>query len=302
MTPFQWPSTRLEPISTALVRRLIDTQFPEWADLPIYPVQQGGWDNRTFRLGDTMLVRLPSAEWYAAQVPKEQRWLPALAAQLPLPIPTPLALGFSTAEYPWQWSVYQWIDGEQARAERITDLSTFASGLGRFLAALQAIDPSGGPPPGGHNFFRGGPISTYDSETRVAITALGASIDGDTATIAWQQALAAEWKGPSVWIHGDVSEGNLLLTNGQLSAVIDFGCCAVGDPACDFAVAWTLFAGESRRVFLETLSVDSAGYARGRGWALWKALITLANPDFPAAHASARMVVDAILEDVKNQG
>lgn len=143
-------------IDTALVTRLIATQFPEWADLPIKQVEFGGWDNRTFHLGEHMVVRLPSAGAYAAQVEKEHRWLPRLAPLLPLPIPVPLARGDPGDGYPWHWSVYRWLDGEIATVERITDLRQFATVLAQFLAVLQQIDATGGPPPGPHNFFRGG--------------------------------------------------------------------------------------------------------------------------------------------------
>ena len=159
-------------INASLVARLVAAQFPEWADLPIRPVEFDGWDNRTFRLGGDMAVRLSSAEWYAAQVEKEQEWLPKLAPQLPLPIPVPLAMGIPADGYPWHWSIYRWIDGDTACVERIASLSAFAADFGAFLAALYAIDASGGPPPGKHNFFRGGPLDTYDAQSREAIRLL----------------------------------------------------------------------------------------------------------------------------------
>src|SRR3712207_6233099 len=155
-------------INVSLVRRLLAAQFPRWADLPIKPVEVGGWDNRTFHLGAQMTVRLPSAAPYALQVEKEHRWLPKLAPLLPLPIPVPLAKGAPTDGYPWQWSVYRWLEGETATAERIADLRQFATALADFLTALQRIESAGGPPPGRHNFFRGGPLSVYDAETRQA--------------------------------------------------------------------------------------------------------------------------------------
>lgn len=157
----------LEPdvtIDTALVSRLVATQFPRWKDLAVRPVASGGWDDRTFHLGDHMLVRLPSAAAYALQVEKEHRWLPRLAPLLPLPVPVPLAMGAPVDDYPWHWSVYRWIEGETATLERIASLPQFAAGLAQFLVALQRIDPAGGPAPGQHNFFRGGPLSVYDGE------------------------------------------------------------------------------------------------------------------------------------------
>jgi aminoglycoside phosphotransferase (APT) family kinase protein len=217
-------------IDGALVGRLVTAQFPQWADLPIKPVESSGWDNGTFHLGEHMTVRLPSAACYAAQVEKEHEWLPRLGPRLPLPIPVPLAMGVPADDYPWPWSVYQWIEGDTATVGRIADRRQFATALAQFLVALQRIDCAGGPPPGRHNFFRGGPLTTYDAETLHAISALDREIDADTATDVWELAVAAAWDGPPVWVHGDVSAGNLLVSEGRLSAVIDFGCLGLAIP------------------------------------------------------------------------
>jgi aminoglycoside phosphotransferase (APT) family kinase protein len=262
-------------ITPRLVSRLVAAQFPQWAALPVIPVEHDGWDNTTFRLGDELSVRLPSADAYVAQVEKEHRWLPILAPQLPLPIPEPLAKGAPGEGFPRPWSVYRWLTGEHATVKRVPDLTRFATDLADFLTGLYKIDPSGGPVPGQHSFFRGGPLTTYDSETREAIAALEGEIDTDAAAEVWEAALAATSHGPSLWIHGDIVASNLLVVDGRLSAVIDFGCSAVGDPACDVAIAWTFFFGDSREAFREGLPLDEPTWARGRGWALWKALITL---------------------------
>jgi len=286
-------------IDASLVRRLVTAQFPQFAGLHVTPVEFGGWDNRTFRLGEDMTVRLPSDVGYTPQVDKEHRWLPILARHLPLPIPVPLAKGVPAEGYPFDWSVYRWLDGENASIERIDDMSEFATTLADFLTALQRIDPAHGPPPGQQSAFRGGPLETYDADTRRAIDALNGQIASDTATAVWDTAIAATWHGTPVWFHGDVSAGNLLVRDGRLAAVIDFGCSGVGDPACDVTIAWTLLSGESREEFRTALSVDSATWARGRGWALWKALITLAghlNAN-PGEAATARRVVDHVLAD-----
>ncbi len=260
-------------IDEALVRRLVAGQFPRWSELSIRPVTPSGWDNRTFRLGDDMLVRLPSGEHYAEQVAKEQRWLPYLASSLPLDIPTPLALGRPAPGYPWSWSVYRWLEGGAASSGAVADLIEFASSLGRFLFALQKIDATGGPVPGRHNFHRGGALETYDAQSRQAIAALKGKIEFDAAIAVWEAALASTWQRPPVWVHGDVSASNLLVHAGRLSAVIDFGQLGVGDPACDLAIAWTFFHGASRQAFRDALALDAETWARGRGWALWKALI-----------------------------
>ena len=264
-------------IDEALVCRLVTTQFPQWKDLPIWPVASGGWDNRTFHLGQHMLVRMPSAADYALQVEKEQRWLPKLAPLLPLPIPVPLAIGKPTEEYPWQWSIYQWLPGDSAANAPISDLNHFATSLAEFLIALQRIDSAGGPSPGLHSFYRGGSLATYDAETRQALAILKGKIDVVAAIEIWETALATDWDKPPVWVHGDISLGNLLVKNGQLCAVIDFGQLTVGDPACDLAIAWTFFKGESREIFRTLLALDANTWARGRAWTLWKALVIAAD-------------------------
>jgi aminoglycoside phosphotransferase (APT) family kinase protein len=286
-------------ITEALVQRLVASQFPQWADLPIRAVARSGWCNRTFHLGDGMIVRLPSAAEYAASVDKEHAWLPRLAPLLPLPIPTPLAMGAPAEGYLWKWSVYSWLDGENAASNRIADVDRFATDLGAFLSALQGIDAAGGPVAGPHNFFRGGLLSTYDAETRVALTALKGTIDVDAATSVWEHALSTTWQRAPVWVHGDIGLGNLLLREGRLSAVIDFGELGVGDPACDLAIAWTLFDDDSRNAFRAALSLDAETWARGRGWTLWKALIVAAGMTNTNAAEAAEpwRVIEQVMAD-----
>ena len=283
-------------ITSQLVSALLAAQFPQWARLPLIPVEPGGWDNRTFRLGDAMAVRLPSAECYAEQVDKEQRWLPWLAPQLPLAVPSPLAVGEPGAEYPWNWSIYRWIDGETVATSSNVGLALLASDLARFLVELQSLDAMQGPAPGAHNFQRGGSLSIYDQQTRRAIAALGWEIDAARATEIWDEALATSWDRAPVWIHGDVAAGNLLLQDAKLHAVIDFGCCAVGDPACDLVAAWTIFDADSADDFRKRLQLDDATWQRARGWALWKALITLV--DELAADATAADRTRALIERI----
>ncbi len=286
-------------IDASLVEKLIATQFPQWARLPISPVKIDGWDNRTFHLGEDLSVRLPSAECYRDQVAKEQLWLPKLAPCLPLPIPQPMAMGLPGEGYPWNWSVYRWLPGESANIGSVDNMTELATDLARFLTALNRADPADGPPPGPHNFYRGGSLQVYDGETREAIAALHGSLDNAAVTAVWEAALAAHWTGSPVWLHGDMSVGNLLVRDGRLSAVIDFGCSAVGDPACDLCIAWTLFSGESREVFRAGYSVDDGTWARGRGWTLWKALITIVEHQDtdPSKARLAREVLKEVLAD-----
>lgn len=284
-------------IDVALARRLIDSQFPQWADLPITDVELSGWDNRTFRLGSELTVRLPTGSWYAQQVEKEQRWLPALAPQLPLSIPTPVAQGVPGDGFPYAWSVYRWLDGEPAATARIDDQTAFATALARFLGALGRVDATGGPEPGRHNFFRGGPLATYEGEAMEALERLGDEVPRDDVMRVWEDAMSTSWDRDPVWFHGDVAAGNLLVRHGRLAAVLDFGTSGVGDPACDTVIAWTFLSRASRDRFRAELSADEGTWSRGRGWALWKALITL-EPGAPADRPPRRDI-DRVLADFR---
>jgi len=264
-------------IDEKLVRRLIAMQIPQWQELPVRAVEHSGWDNRIFHLGDQLLVRLPSAERYGAQIEKEFKWLPILAPLLPQQIPAPLVMNESNADFPWRWSVYRWLAGEAVAHTPEVDLNTLAKSVAEFLVALYHIDTTNGPIPGPHNFYRGGSLTVYDDEVQQAVNTLKDKIDAAAVNALWQEAIATSWQKPPVWVHGDIAAGNLLVKDGQLTAVIDFGCVAIGDPACDLAIAWTLFEDESREIFRSTLALDDATWARGRAWALWKALIVAAG-------------------------
>ncbi|MBN7808735.1 aminoglycoside phosphotransferase family protein [Agrobacterium rosae] len=290
---------RLE-VSAETVAALVAEQFPQWTHLPVRRVEHSGWDNRSFRLGETMTVRLPSAARYVVQVEKEQRWLPCLAKHLPSPIPEPLALGQPGQGFPWQWSIYRWLDGKPlALTLRDTDLNLLARDVAGFLTALQAIDVSDGPAAGSHNFHRGGSLSVYSDETEAAIIALSDEIDVDVARDIWAKAIASEWQGAPVWVHGDIAEGNLLMENGRLAAVIDFGSSAVGDPSTDLILAWTVLDKESRRVFRDLLPFNPQTWQRARGWALWKASITLAaqRPDTTHLAEWSRRTIREVFSD-----
>jgi aminoglycoside phosphotransferase (APT) family kinase protein len=287
-------------IDAALARRLIDSQFPQWSQLPITTVELDGWDNRSFRLGSELTIRLPSGDWYAKQVDKEQRWLPVLAPRLPLPIPTPVAKGEPGCGFPYRWSVYRWLDGEPAARARVGDRTAFATSLAAFLNALGRVDASGGPEPGQHNFYRGGALATYAQETEEAIEALGDEVRREAVKRVWDDAMSSSWDRAPVWFHGDVASGNLLVRDERLAAVLDFGSSGVGDPACDVVIAWTYFSGSSRARFRAELAVDAATWSRGRGWALWKALITLLGHlerDAPEAAAVPRREIERVLAD-----
>lgn len=286
-------------IDVSLVERLIAAQFPQWRGLTVEPVPVDGWDNRTYRLGDTMTVRLPTAAGYVPAVDKEHHWLPRLAPALPVAVPPVLGKGAPGEGYPYPWSVRGWLDGDTADRQLIDDMGEFAVSVAGFVRALQRCDPAGGPLAGDHSFHRGAPPRHYDAETRRCLAALEGRVDTGRAARVWDAALAAEFTGPPVWFHGDVAAGNLLVDAGRLSAVIDFGTSGVGDPACDLVIAWTMFAGADREAFRDAVGQDDATWARARGWALWKALLVLSGTidTDPAIAGENRRVLDEVLAD-----
>jgi aminoglycoside phosphotransferase (APT) family kinase protein len=264
-------------IDGALARRLLLEQFPEWADLSLATVTPWGTDNAVYRLGNDMVVRLPRTPRTSRTLQMEREWLPRLAPRLPLAVPVPLADGIPAEGYPFRWSVYRWLPGENATPDQITDMALLAADLAGFIAALQRIDAAAGPPPGDVNSFRGQPLARRDALTRAAIAALQGDLDSTEVTAAWDEALSAQaWERSPVWLHGDLDSRNLLAVNGRLSAVIDFGTLSVGDPACDVMVAWKMLSTDARITFRNVLSVDDATWTRARGWALSQAVMALA--------------------------
>lgn len=289
-------------MNTKLVEKLIKSQFPQWSHLPVYPVREGGNDNRTFHLGTEMSIRLPSAERYAPQVEKENLWLPILKKYLQLPISFPMAKGEPGEGYPWSWSVNRWIQGDTAARDNIQDMNKFARDVARFLKELQSMQISDGPVAGTHNFYRGGSLYIYDKETITAIRNTQKTFDEEMVSQIWNKALESEWTKKSVWIHGDVAPSNLLIDGeGKLCGVIDFGMLGMGDPSCDLVIAWTFFDDESRKVFKEIMNLDKETWDRGRGWALWKALITYDAFHDKNTGISSEMerIIDIIIKDFK---
>lgn len=256
----------------ALVRRLLESQFPQWAELPIEALPVGGTDNAIYRLGDALCARLPRRlDWSTGSLDKEFEWLPKLAPRLLPAIPMPVARGAPGEGYPHEWAVFSWLDGEDAASASL-DLPGAAIELARLLESLRRIEPAGGPPPGG----RGGPLGPRDRATRTGIAALADSIDAERATAVWEAALAEpDWHRPPVWIHGDLDARNLLVQDGRITGILDWGSTCVGDPACDVKVAWAVLDAETRPIFRDLLEIDDATWARGRGWALSQAMIAL---------------------------
>lgn len=288
-------------INDHLVNQLILTQFPQWADLPLQRFRSAGTDNAIYRLGEKMAIRLPLTLGSAGRVSKEHTWLSKMSSLLPLPIPVPIAQGRSTESYPAPWSIYPWFESETATPDGIKNPNQVAAQLAEFITALQKIDSTHGPLPGNHNFFRGVPLIHRDAETRAAIEALRGIIDTESALTVWEKAIKTPaWNHPPVWIHGDLLPGNLLLKDGQLSAVIDFGGLGIGDPAYDLITAWCLFSAETREFFRAQLTIDNPTWDRGRGLALSIGLIALpyyrnTNPEF--AKVAEHMIHEALRDD-----
>lgn len=298
------PATRMHEdefeIDGPLVEGLIASQLPEWAHLPLVRFDSAGTVNAIYRLGDDLSVRLPLRPGQAAQIERDRRWLPHLAPRLPVAIPEPLAVGAATEAYPSEWAVYRWLPGEPLTDAAVRDPRSLALDLAAFVLALQSLDASDGPPPGADNYRRGAPLGPGDASARAGLDALRGSIDTGRATQVWEAALAApEWDGPPTWLHGDLMPGNLLVQDGRLSAVIDFGALGVGDPACDMIPAWLALPASVRGDYRAALGVDDATWTRGRGWALWVALVGLPyyRDTNPAFVRILQRGIDAVLAD-----
>lgn len=319
-----------------LARKLIAEQFPEYSNLQITDIEQQGHDNRTFRLGPDMLIRMPTAADYALKVPKEQELLPHLAKRLSVSIPAPIKMGkpspyteetsvvakkmsgelaepiligelkrsqnfdnatieVSKVDYPYPFSIYKWLPGKSINLLTLTaeEKEQLAFDLAKFLKELQAIMDVKGPEPGQHNWWRGDHVSVYDRGAREQIAELVEIIDASKALALWDHACETKWNRKPVWIHGDFAIGNILMDGGKLSAVIDFGGTAVGDPACDLVIAWTYLSGKARKNFMSQMNMDSDTWLRARAWALWKAtfeLCQIKDKKNPEAEAQKRII------------
>ncbi|MEO6714574.1 MAG: aminoglycoside phosphotransferase family protein [Mycobacteriales bacterium] len=271
------------PITDELVRDLLATQCPEYAGRALVRLDTWGTDHVIYRLGDDLSVRLPKIGWAAYQGEQESRWLPRLARHLPVAVPVPVFHGTPAQGYPYPWYVAPWIAGNNPSLEP-RGLDSLARDLADFVRALQAIDADDGPRPTGSQ--RGGPLAGADASTRARAEELRAGTDVDALLAIWEAGLHAPvWAGPPRWVHGDLMDGNLLIADGRLAAVIDWGGLKAGDPAVELMIAWSFFDATSRGTYRESLGfVDEAMWLRGRAWATSAALQALpyyrdTNPD-----------------------
>ncbi|MET0489806.1 MAG: aminoglycoside phosphotransferase family protein [Acidimicrobiales bacterium] len=272
-------------VDDALVRRLLDDQLPQLADRPLRRIETWGTDHVIFRLGGDLSVRLPKIGWAATQGEKEHRWLPVLAPHLLVEVPVPLAVGEPANGYPVAWNVSPWLAG--TTPDGAVDRRGLAVDLAAFVLALQQVDTAGAPTP--EQGQRGGPLAGADQFTRARADELRDEADVDALLAVWDAGLdAPPWEGAGVWAHGDLMDGNLLVHDGRLSGVIDWGGLRAADPAVEVMVAWSFFDAEERTVYRDALGfVDDAMWLRGRAWATSAALQALpyyrdTNPDIVA--------------------
>jgi aminoglycoside phosphotransferase (APT) family kinase protein len=256
-------------IDPSLVRALLQEQHPDLAHQSLVEVGEG-WDNKLFRLGENFVVRLPRRAVSAALIEHEQRWLPRLSPRLPLPVPVPLRIGRPGCGFPWSWSVVPWLAGQSALLAPLSDAATAAVALGQFLRALHRPAPGDAP----HNPWRSVSLSARASTTRGHLQQVDGLVDRVAVLALWERVVSTPpWPGTPMWIHGDLHPGNLLISGGRLSAVIDFGDLAAGDPATDLSVAWMVLPPSARPTFFtsargELDPLDDHTLMRARGWAL----------------------------------
>ncbi len=282
-------------IGASLVRALLLEQHPDLAQLPLVEVG-AGWDNTIFRLGDLLAVRLPRRAASAPLIEHEQRWLPALAARLPLPVPVPFRSGRPGQGFPWSWSVVPWFAGESTLNAPPQDVAAWLAALGDFLRVLHQPAPPDAP----QNPWRGIPLAKRADKLRQDVQQLDGLVDGRAVLDLWDEIVATPpWPGPPMWIHGDLHLGNLLIDGGRLSAVLDFGDLAAGDPATDLSVVWMLppsaqvSVAASRRCFT---AADDDTWTRARGWALALGLAYLSGSrDDEPMRRLGRTMIEAAL-------
>jgi aminoglycoside phosphotransferase (APT) family kinase protein len=260
------PAAEVE-IDAAAVHALLHDQHPDLATLPLRHVDSG-WDNVMFRLGDELALRFPRRKVAAALIEHEQTWLPAVARSLPLPVPVPLRVGQPGRGYPWRWSVLPWL--AETTADECQPRSDQAGVFGDFLAALHRPAPPDAP----RNPYRGVALNSRMDETmagRMRAVATNTSLLTPRVMEIWNDALATPIDVADTWIHGDPHPGNVLVHDGRITGVIDWGDMAAGDRATDLASIWMTFEDvEARRVAMAHCGpVSDATWMRARGWAVY---------------------------------
>ncbi|WP_340698981.1 aminoglycoside phosphotransferase family protein [Cellulosimicrobium funkei] len=259
------------PITADLVRAALTEQHPDLAGLPLREVA-GGWGNQMWRLGDDLAVRVQRMDPTPELQLKERRWLPVLAPRLPLPVPTPVRHGEPSAHLPRHWTVMTWVPGEPLDHATITRGEHAADALAGFLRALHVAAPADAPSSTDRGAHPRDVTDGFEGFLRAVAPA-----DSAAVRCVWADAVAAPaWEGPPVWVHGDLHPANVVVANGTLAGVVDFGDLFAGDPAWDLAAAWVLLpAGTAARFFDAYAPADDAAVRRARGLAALKALFLL---------------------------
>jgi aminoglycoside phosphotransferase (APT) family kinase protein len=278
------------PLDEQLVRRLLREQFPDWAHLPV-SLAATGTVNAMYRLGDSMVVRLPFVP-DSTGIQFEAEWLPKLAGGLGVAIPSVLGIGEPSSAYPQPWLVLDWLEGGTAVPGEIEDPDGLAVDLADFVSGMRRLDPIGAPVG-----YRCGSLHPLDGDVRACLSQVADLVDVAPLLRLWDRALAARpWVGAPVWAHCDLLSGNVLVSEGRLSGVLDFASAGVGDPSCDLMAAWSMLPSESRDVFRVRLGVDDDEWARGCGWALSQAAIALPyyRKTFPAMVAGSQHILGAL--------
>ena len=286
------PAADIE-VDETLVRSLLTDQHPDLADLPLRLVANG-WDNVIYRLGLGYAVRVPRRTVAAQLVEHENTWLPLIGTLVHVAIPLPIRVGLPSALFPWQWSVTQWVDGELAADTLFDEHGTLAVELARFVRDLHVPAPPDAPA----NPVRGVPLENR-ADAVAGRLASGLVPNAPAVAAVWRFALdAPRWAGPPLWLHGDLHPANIIVRNGRIAAVIDFGDMTAGDPATDLATAWLTFDPDGRRSFIRELAYDDATWARARGWAVTMATALLVNSgDAPTMRRMGLHAIEQLLEE-----
>ncbi len=271
-------------IDNSLVRSLLATRSPAYAELPLRRLEATGSTNALFRLGDDLLVRMPRQPGGTRTIEKEQRWLPFVAAALSVAVPEIVDVGEPGFGYPERWSVVRWLDGvvPDVPAPGIAPRQALAEDLAAVVLALRGLEvPAAAIEDPALRWYRGRPLAGMDASTRVAITEsrsiAGLELDLDACTEVWDRAMRLPGVDEVVeprWHHADLLAENLLVRDGRLAGVLDFGGLAVGDPTVDLVAAWELLDPTAREIFRQSVGVDEATWLRGRAWALALGLMT----------------------------
>lgn len=256
-------------VDAGLVSELISAQHADLADLTITLLDRG-WDNTNYRLGQDLLVRLPHRQAAAELIDNEQRWLPELAPRLPIPIPMPVRLGLPAGRYPWNWSITPWFDGDVAARASLDRPATDAARLGSFFAALHQPAPHNAP----RNPYRGGALIDRSDSFGTNLEALDSRFDKDLIASIFANATTVEPPTEPCWLHGDLHTRNMIVDDGELSAIIDWGDICAGDRACDLAAAFMLVPGHIEEVASWAGATPDA-WERARGWAAHFAVLYL---------------------------